>query len=83
MSPGTIFGEMGDILGQPRTYTVRVKTSAEIIHIPEGDMEGLLKETVDLAVKIFKMLAPRFERRTQKLVDPGQESNIWSVRLVK
>ena len=80
MYPGTIFGEMGDILGKPRTCTVRAKTSAEIIHVPEGDMEALLRENPDLAVKIIKTLATRLERTTQKLSDTTKESSIWSVR---
>lgn len=80
MYPGTIFGEMGDILGKPRSCTVRAKSDSEVIHIPAENMEQIIRENPDIALKIIKTLASRLERTTQKLVDKAEENSIWTVR---
>lgn len=79
MYPGTIFGEMGDILGKPRSCTVRAKTTAKIIHVPAQNLEELIRESPEIALKIIKTLASRLERTTQKLVDQSQENSVWAV----
>lgn len=80
MYPGTIFGEMGDILGKPRSCTVRAKNRAKVIHVPDADMAGIIRDNPDIALKIIKTLASRLERTTQKLADTTRESPIWSVK---
>ncbi len=80
MYPGTIFGEMGDILGKPRTCTVRAKNAVKVIHIPSGDMTRMIQEHPDIGMKIIKTLASRLERTTQKLADTRNESSVWSCR---
>ena len=48
MYPGTIFGEMGDILGRPRTCTVKAKNTSigifcirvALPHLPPRDVVG-------------------------------------------
>ena len=80
MYPGTVFGEMGDILGKERSCTIKAKTDAEIFHIPAEDMEETIRDNPDIALKIIKTLASRLERTTQKLVDQAEENTIWTVR---
>lgn len=80
MYPGTVFGEMGDILGKERSCTIRAKTDAEIFHVAAEDMEQTIRENPDIAIKIIKTLASRLERTTQKFVDQAEENTIWTVR---
>jgi len=78
MYPGTIFGEMGDILGKPRTCTVRAKADSVVVHIPAGDMGRIIQENPDIALKIIKTLANRLERTTQKLSDQASVNSVWA-----
>jgi CRP-like cAMP-binding protein len=80
MYPGTIFGEMGDILGKPRTCTVRAKNQAKVLHVAAHDFAGYLREHPDTALKIIKTLASRLERTTQKLADTTRESPLWTIK---
>ena len=80
MYPGTIFGEMGDILGKPRTCTVKARTPTTVIKYDVGDMENVIREHPEIAIKIFKTLASRLERTTQKLADVTRVSTVWSVK---
>lgn len=79
MFPGTIFGEMADILGKPRTCTIKAKGQARIAFVPGGAMEQMMREQPDIAMKIIKTLANRLERTTQKLADQYKETPVWSV----
>lgn len=79
MYPGTIFGEMGDILGKPRTCTVKARTATVVTKYDGSDMERLIREEPEIAFKIFKTLASRLEHTTQKLADISKESTVWSV----
>ena len=79
MYPGTIFGEMGDILGKPRSCTVKARTPTTVTEYDSGDMENLSREHPEIAIKIFKTLASRLERTTQKLADVSRVSTVWSV----
>jgi len=79
MFPGTIFGEMADILGKPRTCTIKAKGQAKIVLVPGGDLEQMIREQPDVALKIIKTLASRLERTTQKLADQFRESPMWTV----
>lgn len=78
MFPGTIFGEMGDILGKMRTCSVKAKNHCKIAHVSGDSLETLIQEHPDIAVKIIKTLASRLERTTQKLADRTKESSVWS-----
>ena len=79
MFPGTIFGEMGDILGKPRSCTVKARTTTIVSQYDATDVEHLIKEEPEIAIKIFKTLASRLERTTQKLADVSRVSTVWSV----
>lgn len=79
MFPGTIFGEMGDILGKPRTCTVKARTPCILTKYDAAAMEDIIREKPEIAIKLFQTLAARLERTTQKLADVSRESTIWSV----
>ncbi|MDX2108704.1 MAG: cyclic nucleotide-binding domain-containing protein [Verrucomicrobiota bacterium] len=81
MYPGTIFGEMGDILGKPRTCTVRAKNKAKLVHVDvQGGIEQLVRERPDIAARVIKTLASRLDRTTQKLVDTARDNPLWSFK---
>lgn len=79
MFPGTIFGEMGDILGKPRSCTVKARTQTTVTKYEAEDMESIIREHPEIAIKLFKTLASRLERTTQKLADISSVSTVWSV----
>jgi len=80
MYPGTIFGEMGDILGRPRSCTVKAKNKASITFYQTENLDALVKENPDIAVKIIRTLASRLDRTTQKLIDTARENPLWSTK---
>jgi CRP-like cAMP-binding protein len=80
MYPGTIFGEMGDILGRPRSCTVKAKNKAAITYYQKENLEALVKENPEIAVKIIRTLASRLDRTTQKLIDTARENPLWSTK---
>ena len=43
------------------------------------DMESIIREHPEIAIKLFKTLASRLERTTQKLADISSVSTVWSV----
>lgn len=73
--PGTVFGEIGHILGTPRTCTIKARTATRILKYDCPDLESLLRDHPEIAVKIMKTLASRLERTTQKLSDLSNTSN--------
>lgn len=78
MYPGTVFGEMSDILGGERTCTVRAKNPSEISHFNYPSLEELVREEPEVAVTIIKTLANRLDRTTQKLIDTAREHPLWA-----
>lgn len=80
MYPGTIFGEMGDILGRARTCTVKAKNAARIVHHQCDSLESLVRDEPEIAAKVIRTLANRLDRTTQKLVDTARENPLWSVK---
>jgi len=79
MFPGTIFGEMSDLLGKPRTCTVKAKGQVRLAKIKSLPLEVLLREQPEVVAKIIKTLATRLERTTQMLSDHTKESPMWTV----
>lgn len=80
MYPGTVFGEMSDILGGERTCTVRAKNPSEIIYYKFETLDDLVRQEPEVAVKIIKTLASRLDRTTQKLIDTARENPLWAAR---
>lgn len=73
--PGTIFGEIGDILGTPRTCTIKARTHTCVSKYDCPNMDTLVEQHPDIAVKIMQTLASRLERTTQKLADLSNTSS--------
>jgi CRP-like cAMP-binding protein len=80
MYPGTIFGEMGDILGRPRTCTVKAKNNAAIAFHHIDSLDSLVRTNPEIAVKLIRTLASRLDRTTQKLIDTARENPLWSTK---
>lgn len=80
MYPGTIFGEMGDILGRPRTCTIKAKNSSRISYYQIESMDAFVRDNPQIAVKLIRTLASRLDRTTQKLIDTARENPLWSTK---
>lgn len=80
MYPGTIFGEMGDILGRPRTCTIKAKNSSRISYYQIESMDAFVRDNPKIAVKLIRTLASRLDRTTQKLIDTARENPLWSTK---
>lgn len=65
--PGTIFGEMSDILNEPRTCTIVAKSGSYIMHIPKG-IDVIISEYPSVAKKLIVTLAKRLEDTTKSLL---------------
>ncbi|MGZ0656673.1 Crp/Fnr family transcriptional regulator [Coraliomargarita sp. W4R72] len=76
--PGTIFGEIGDILSNPRTCSIKARSQTRVIKYECPDLETLVKQHPEIAVKIMQTLANRLERTTQKLADLSHTSAFFS-----
>ncbi len=78
--PGTIFGEMGDILNKPRTCTIRAKTTVQLKHKYYPNLRELVTNEPETAEKIIETLANRLERTTRELVGHVESSPVWATR---
>jgi len=67
--PGTIFGEVSAILGEPRTSTVKARTQTTVTKYESVDLRNLVCEYPDMAAKTLETLANRLKYTTQKLMD--------------
>ncbi len=76
--PGTVFGEIGDILGHPRSCTIKARAKTCVVKYDCPDLETLVAQHPDIAVKIMQTLASRLERTTQKLADLSNTSTFWT-----
>ena len=76
--PGTIFGEIGHILSNPRTCTIKARSHTTLTKYDCSDLQSLVKEYPEIAVKIMETLASRLERTTQKLADLSGNSAFWA-----
>ncbi len=69
MYPGTIFGEIGELLDKPRTCTVKARTQVTATRYRCESIEQLVREHPEVGVQIMRTLANRLEITTQKLAD--------------
>lgn len=76
--PGTVFGEIGDILGNARTCTIKARSHTTVTKYDCPDLQTLVKDYPEIAVKIMETLASRLERTTQKLADLSSSSEFWA-----
>ncbi len=73
LGPGTSFGEMSLLDGEPRSATVAARTEAVLLTVSAENLERLVNERPELGVEVFRRLgrvASRHLRRTSgALVD--------------
>ena len=72
MYPGTVFGEIGELLDKPRTCMVRARTPTTVVRYRCDSIETLVREHPEVGVQIMQTLANRLEITTQKLADLSQ-----------
>lgn len=75
LGPGSIFGEVSVVTGEPRTATVRAKTHAEVVAVGKQAFKTVLEDSPALAERMSEVLAQREEQlqiaaeRSPTLVD--------------
>jgi len=69
MYPGTVFGEISAILGEPRTATIKARTATTVTKYESTDLSRLISEQPDMAARMLETLARRLKYTTQKLAD--------------
>ena len=67
LGPGAIVGELGFLLGEPATATVRATTEAEVMVIPHNRFEQVLANAPTLLRSITTELARRLRATDAKL----------------
>jgi CRP/FNR family transcriptional regulator, cyclic AMP receptor protein len=65
--PGDIFGEMAMLDGERRSATVEATEDTEVIAILSTDMHRLLREHVDISVKLIAALGQRLRDTNERL----------------
>tara|TARA_Y100000588_G_C13451336_1_gene584204 strand:+ start:95 stop:463 length:369 start_codon:yes stop_codon:yes gene_type:complete len=77
LKEGEIFGEISEILAEPRSVTTIAKTNCSIKHIKANTIENKLKDT-DPAIKgIIRALALRLSETDQKYEALWDELQIY------
>ncbi len=74
-TPTTVFGEMSDILGKPRSCKVVAKTECKVIYMDQG-IDQIIQTRPRLTKRLIFDLANRLEQTTAKLAD-SDDSLIW------
>jgi len=70
VTEGQSFGELGLLIGQPRTATVAAGLDLRLLKITPGTLEQLEKERPDLMMRVYKRLA-------QSLADQWMHGGPW------
>ena len=65
--PGDIFGELAMFDEEPRSATVDVIEEVEVVAIPGRDMQRLMREHAEIAVKLNAALAQRLRATNERL----------------
>ena len=60
MKDGDFFGEIGILLSQPRSATVRAKTLSDLFVLDKADFSRILREQPQFAERITKVAKERF-----------------------
>ena len=67
MNPGTMLGEIGFILDEPRTASVIARSNSVALRVTGENLESMMKEHPAIAAKLLVTLARRLEQTTAKL----------------
>jgi CRP-like cAMP-binding protein len=65
LAPGSVFGEMGMMTGDPRRATVTAKTDAECYRLDKAGFEDIVRSRPAIAEEISRVLAERETRLVQ------------------
>lgn len=66
-APGDIFGELAMFDAEPRSATVDVIEDTEVVAIPGREMQRLMREHPEIAVKLNAALAQRLRATNERL----------------
>jgi len=69
LSPGSFFGEMSLLDGEPRSATVRAETDVRLLAIPRYNFQSLLREVPDLTHNILVTLTRRVRHLERSLAN--------------
>lgn len=75
--PGTYFGEMSMLLGQPRSATIVTNEVSTFLIIPPQSLGAIINEA---GLKLAKTLAQRIKDTTDKLVKSQDEKTTMDLR---
>jgi membrane protein len=67
LKAGSFFGEMGYLLSEDRTATVRAKTCVSAFALPEEIFEGILKYDNDLDRNILEQISGRLKKSNEQI----------------
>jgi CRP/FNR family cyclic AMP-dependent transcriptional regulator len=70
-TPGSVFGEMSAVLGQPATATVRAATDVRV-HVVEDPLTFLVEQP-GVALAVLRVTAARLDGMTRYLTDVKQQ----------
>ena len=67
--PGDFFGEMALLEDQPRHVTAVAKTASRALRIERAALPDVLKQNVEIALRIMRKMSARQRRTDQRLLD--------------
>lgn len=70
--PASIFGEMGGILGRPRTCKIIAKTECEVVHMSKG-IDEIIRTRPQVARRLIYNLAERLDTMNKKLAGKKED----------
>lgn len=73
LEAGDFFGEMAILEDQPRFATAQAKTACRLLKIERASFADLLRQNVEIAVRIMRKLVARQRRAEQRAIDAEAE----------
>ncbi|MDJ0785938.1 MAG: Crp/Fnr family transcriptional regulator [Myxococcota bacterium] len=73
LGPGELFGEMGVLLGRPRTQRAEAASDVRLLEIDPVTFEGMCVEQPEIAIRVIQRLAARAIDLEQRLSALGAE----------
>ncbi|MDB5973967.1 MAG: cyclic nucleotide-binding protein [Nevskia sp.] len=82
LGPGEVFGEMSFLERAPAIASIVADGPAEVLTLPEQDIESLLSSVPGLALRLYQSLAITLSHRLRRAGDTGADS-IGSTRMAR